>query len=219
MPPRYVYWTILIDGKATAFRARERDELLPTFNQLKRKNADIVMRYFAHGKLWDSPEQAAWANRNAKPPREPRGADWRPGGTHTDPRARFDERRERKKRPFRPRERPDGSSATGGPKDQPPPDRRPAESRPRTGPGRWRTEPPRPEGSGPNASKDRPRFKDRRPEHDRFPKRSDSSPKRSDSGDHSQTRRSSETPGRPDQPRWPRPPRPHARRKHGNKPR
>ena len=30
MPPRYVYWTILIDGKATAFRAREREELLQT---------------------------------------------------------------------------------------------------------------------------------------------------------------------------------------------
>ena len=61
MPPRYAYWTILIDGKATAFRARERDELLPTFNQLARKNADITMRYFARGRLWDNPEQAQWA--------------------------------------------------------------------------------------------------------------------------------------------------------------
>jgi len=61
VPPRYAYWTILIDGKATAFRARERDELLPTFNQLARKNADIAMRYFARGRLWDSPAQAQWA--------------------------------------------------------------------------------------------------------------------------------------------------------------
>src|SRR5262245_8754973 len=91
MPPRYAYWTILIDGQATAFRARERDELLPTFNQLARKNKDIVMRYFARGRLWDSPEQAQWASQNRKPlqPAERRGRDWRPGGQHQDPRARF----------------------------------------------------------------------------------------------------------------------------------
>src|SRR5262245_30348438 len=87
MPPRYAYWTILIDGKATAFRARERDELLPTFNQLARKNTDLVMRYFARGKLWDSPEQAEWAKHNP-PKREVRTRDWRPGGTHADPRNR-----------------------------------------------------------------------------------------------------------------------------------
>ena len=89
MPPRYVYWTILIDGKATAFRAREREELLPTFNQLARKNTDLAMRYFVNGKLWDSPEQAEWAKRHVTPTREPRGHEWRPGGKHADPRARF----------------------------------------------------------------------------------------------------------------------------------
>jgi hypothetical protein len=89
MPPRYAYWTILIDGHATAFRAREREELLPTFNQLARKNADIVMRYFARGRLWDNPEQAQWANRNRETAgTERRDRDWRPGGQHQDPRAR-----------------------------------------------------------------------------------------------------------------------------------
>jgi hypothetical protein len=93
MPPRYAYWTILIDGKATAFRAHEREELLPTFNQLARKNSDIVMRYFARGRLWDNPEQAQWANRNRDVrPAEPRDRSWRPGGQHKDPRARFSER-------------------------------------------------------------------------------------------------------------------------------
>jgi hypothetical protein len=97
MPPRYAYWTILIDGKATAFRAREREELLPTFNQLARKNADIVMRYFARGRLWDNPEQAQWANRNREVPRtEKRDRDWRPGGEHKDPRARFERKPDRK---------------------------------------------------------------------------------------------------------------------------
>lgn len=93
MPPRYAYWTILIDGKATAFRARDREELLPTFNQLSRKNADIAMRYFARGRLWDNPEQAQWANRNRPmQPTEPRDRSWRPGGEHKDPRARFEDR-------------------------------------------------------------------------------------------------------------------------------
>jgi hypothetical protein len=89
MPPRYAYWTILIDGAATAFRARERDELLPTFNQLARKNADIVMKYFARGRLWDTPEQAQWAAAQAVKARPTRDRDWRPGGQHKDPRARF----------------------------------------------------------------------------------------------------------------------------------
>src|SRR4029079_6871947 len=89
MPPRYAYWTILIDGKATAFRAREREELLPTFNQLARKNTDIVMRYFARGRLWDTPEQAQGASRHpAEPRRAPSGSDWRPGGQNQDPRAK-----------------------------------------------------------------------------------------------------------------------------------
>jgi len=93
MPPRYAYWTILIDGKATAFRAKESEELLPTLNQLRRKNDDVKLRYFSRGKLWDSPEQALWAAKNAGGFGEKRGADWRPGGTHKDPRARFDKKR------------------------------------------------------------------------------------------------------------------------------
>src|SRR4051812_5258897 len=110
MPPRYAYWTILIDGKATAFRARDREELLPTFNQLARKNTDIAMRYFTRGKLWDNPEQAQWANRNRDVTGpQSRDRDWRPGGQHKDPRARF-EKRGRSHKPekrFTPRDRPD----------------------------------------------------------------------------------------------------------------
>ncbi len=29
MPPRFAYWTILIENTPTAFRARDREELLP----------------------------------------------------------------------------------------------------------------------------------------------------------------------------------------------
>src|SRR5437870_2586817 len=89
MPPRYAYWTILIDGAPTAFRAREREELLPTFNQLRRTNPDSVMKWFARGKLWDNPEQAQWAAEHLPLSQKSRGRDWRPGGHHKDPRARF----------------------------------------------------------------------------------------------------------------------------------
>jgi hypothetical protein len=89
MPPRYAYWTILIDQKPTAFRAREKEELMPTLTQLRRTSPDAVMKWFARGKLWDTPEQAQWAQRNLEHAREKRSRDWRPGGEHKDPRARF----------------------------------------------------------------------------------------------------------------------------------
>src|SRR5688572_3116245 len=58
MPPRYSYWTIIAGGLPTAFRAAERDELMPTFTRLRDKHPDAEMRWFARGKLWDSPEAA-----------------------------------------------------------------------------------------------------------------------------------------------------------------
>ena len=89
MPPRFAYWTILIDNKPTAFRAREQEELLPTLQQLRRTNKDVVLKWFARGRLWETPEAAQAASRAATPVREKRGHDWRPGGAHKDPRDRF----------------------------------------------------------------------------------------------------------------------------------
>jgi hypothetical protein len=89
MPPRFAYWTILIDQKPTAFRAAEKEDLLPTLVQLQRKNPDVVLKWFARGKLWDTPEQATWARHNLDHPSEKRNRDWRPGGKHEDPRMRF----------------------------------------------------------------------------------------------------------------------------------
>jgi hypothetical protein len=102
VPPRYAYWTILIDQAPTAFRARQREELLPTFNQLRRTNPDIVLKWFAGGKLWDNPEQARWAAAHPPRPQEPRGRDWRPGGQHADPRARFAKATSKHARPHPP---------------------------------------------------------------------------------------------------------------------
>src|SRR5512134_539827 len=90
MPPRYTYWTIIADGLPTAFRATEKDELLPTFARIKHKHPDAEMKWFARGKLWDSPESArsaAAAKREADARRlKNTGRDWRPGGNHRDPR-------------------------------------------------------------------------------------------------------------------------------------
>jgi hypothetical protein len=98
MPPRFAYWTILIDGKPTAFRARDSQELLPTFHQLKRTNADVVLRWFARGQVWESPQQERDARRPRKAPaRVQRDRDWRPGGQHKDPRARFGQKRARRR--------------------------------------------------------------------------------------------------------------------------
>jgi len=63
MPPRFAYWTIILDGAPTSFRARERDEILPLFNQLKAKNAGAELKWFSGGKLWESPDQAKEARQ------------------------------------------------------------------------------------------------------------------------------------------------------------
>ena len=63
MPPRFAYWTIILDGTPTSFRAREQAELLPTFNQLKKKDPGAIMKWFSGGTLWDSPEQASEKRR------------------------------------------------------------------------------------------------------------------------------------------------------------
>src|SRR3954464_6832016 len=120
MPPRHRYWTIIVDGTPTAFRAAERDELMPTLRQLQSRHPDAVMKWFARGRLWESQDaEQADALARRRPPSgarvggggEHRGRDWRPGGEHKDPRDRFKITREEKRRRFAEnlhRERPGG---------------------------------------------------------------------------------------------------------------
>ena len=80
MPPRFAYWTILVGGLPTAFRATEREELLPTFNRLQEKHPDAVMQWFSRGKLWESPAAAkAFFERGrvSHDGDKPRPRDWR----------------------------------------------------------------------------------------------------------------------------------------------
>ncbi|MSO81670.1 MAG: hypothetical protein EXQ53_00015 [Acidobacteria bacterium] len=154
MPPRFVYWTIVAGGLPTAFRATEREELLPTFKRLQAKHPDAEMKYFARGKLWASQEEAKHdfeARRTADHRPEGRGRDWRPGGEHRDPRQKFkDAKKDRnlkwRKERFDHRQKP---GATGPPAA--PAAARPAQPEWRGRPpgaakpqGEWRGRPPQP---------------------------------------------------------------------------
>ena len=114
MPPRFAYWTILVDDQPTAFRAKEPDELLPTLNRLKEKHPSAVMMWFQAGKLWRSRTEAQEAfvaarreearkKRAAQEP--PRDRKWRPGGAHRDPRQKYKDARKAKWTRFKERVR------------------------------------------------------------------------------------------------------------------
>jgi hypothetical protein len=121
MPPRYHYWTIILEGKPTAFRAHAQEELIPTLRQLQARHPDAVMKWFARGRLWESQDQEraeALARRRpaARSAVDRRSRDWRPGGEHKDPRDRFKVPRDEKRRRFaqKLRRKPAGPRNRGG---------------------------------------------------------------------------------------------------------
>jgi hypothetical protein len=63
MPPRYAYWTILVDNQATAFRSGSQEELMPTFKRIQQKHASAKMMWWQNGKLWASRIDAQEAMR------------------------------------------------------------------------------------------------------------------------------------------------------------
>jgi len=109
MAKRFTCWVIVTGSQATAFRARNPEDLIPTLKQLQRTQPDSVMKWFERGKLWNSPEDAMAdlrAERDQKPPS--RGEGWRPGGEHKDPRAQYQLTRDQKRARFKQRQRWDG---------------------------------------------------------------------------------------------------------------
>ncbi|MEZ5287004.1 MAG: hypothetical protein R2712_19800 [Vicinamibacterales bacterium] len=114
MPPRFAYWTIIVDDQPTAFRAKEVDELLPTFNRLREKHPTAQLLWFQGGKLWPSrlaAQEAAVEARKAEARKKraaeqpPRDRKWRPGGTHRDPRQKYKDARKAKWTRFKERVR------------------------------------------------------------------------------------------------------------------
>ncbi len=186
MPPRFVYWTIIAGGLPTAFRAAEREELLPTFKRIQQKHPDAVMKYFARGQLWESADEAkqeADARRARAPRGDMRGRDWRPGGEHRDPRQKFKDAKKKRNLDWR-KERFERRQAGGEPpREKPhgdplrrPAGRRPADSRKFNGPPREQRKfdgPPRerkPAGERPWRPKGPPRDRkfDERPRERKF---------------------------------------------------
>ncbi len=101
MPPRYAYWTIIVEDKPTAFRSASVEEILPTFNRLKAKQPNAVLKWFQNGKLWDSERAAREAqirrgeegrrrDKNQQADRAPRQStgklDWKPKQARTSER-------------------------------------------------------------------------------------------------------------------------------------
>jgi hypothetical protein len=150
MPPRYAYWTIIAGGLPTAFRAADREELLPTFTRIKQKHPDAEMKWFARGRLWDSPDSArreaetrrraeavsSGSSRDRRPRAEMRGREWRPGGEHRDPRQKFKDAKktrnaDQRKRKFERRQRADRPAPQGWrPSERAPSARKPDWRRP-----------------------------------------------------------------------------------------
>jgi hypothetical protein len=106
MPPRYAYWTILVDDQATAFRAGSQEDLMPTFKRLKEKHPSATMMWFQNGKLWPSridaqeamrargemgrrgdKRQGGFRDRERRPtassPKAAEKLDWKPKGEFT----------------------------------------------------------------------------------------------------------------------------------------
>ena len=164
---QHAFW-IIVDGQTpTSFRSRQREDLVPTLHQLKRKQPQVALMWFERGRLWTSPTEAreALAVRRRAP--TGRSRDWRPGGDHVDPRAKYaltrDQKRARFKtrqdrdqgprpgRPDRPPFRPKGRSFPR--RDQPPGPPKPRETR---GPDSYRAEGDRPRPTKAQAFGDRP---------------------------------------------------------------
>jgi hypothetical protein len=84
VPPRYVYWTIIVDGQPTAFRSGSLEDIMPTFNRLKEKQPTAELKWFQNGQLWASRHDAQDFARargergRARDPRQSSGEGERP---------------------------------------------------------------------------------------------------------------------------------------------
>jgi hypothetical protein len=96
-----MYWVIVAGAQPTAFRSRERDDLLPTLKQLQRTQPDAALKWFERDRFWDSPETAKASLTARRASSRERSSGWRPGGRHEDPRAKYDITRDEKRARFK----------------------------------------------------------------------------------------------------------------------
>src|SRR5580765_1347930 len=100
MAKSFSCWVIVVGAQPTAFRARKSEDLLPTLVQLQRTQPDVTMKWFERGRFWETPEAAEQASTQRRQTSKGRGRDWRPGGTHADPRAEYKITRDEKRARF-----------------------------------------------------------------------------------------------------------------------
>jgi hypothetical protein len=103
MPAPHAFWVIVDGVTPTAFRAKQRETLIPTLKQLQRTQPNVSLRWFDRGRLWDSPLAARDALRARRLSRPDRRPEWRPGGNHVDPKERFKLTRDQKRARFKKR--------------------------------------------------------------------------------------------------------------------
>src|SRR5687768_3905639 len=193
MPPPHSFWVILIGKTPTSFRGTMREDLVPTLRQLQRTQSDVTLRWFKRGKVWESPEAAIGATKLAETAaREKRTKEWRPGGEHRDPKARFELTRDQKRAKFKrdQGERPPDDERPQSPFGPRPPRAprpdRPWSDRSKTAafPDRARPDRPRPD----RPWSERPKFDRPKPGNSPFEKRGPRPPSRERDGERRDSR-------------------------------
>ena len=117
MAKSHSFWVIIDGAVPTAFRGKNREDLLPTLTQLKRTQPKVVLMWFERGRVWESPiaARAALEARRSNPRPRDRKPAWRPGGDHRDPRAKYQISRDEKRARFKKRRDFERRSDQGGP--------------------------------------------------------------------------------------------------------
>lgn len=150
MARSHSFWMIIDGTVPTSFRGREREDLLPTLNQLLRTQPNVAIVWFERGRTWNSRLEAREAlERQRDAPRE-RKQNWRPGGAHVDPRDKYKVSRDEKRARFKKRAVFDRQSSEGsGPPSESTPPRgdKPFSDQPLS------KRPPRPFGDGARRTK------------------------------------------------------------------
>lgn len=103
MAKNFMYWVIVAGAQPTAFRSRQSEDLLPTLRQLQRTQPNVTMKWFERGRFWDDPSAAREAQQRKRDSASSRGREWRPGGKHVDPRAKYDIPRDERRARFKKR--------------------------------------------------------------------------------------------------------------------
>jgi len=98
------FWVIISGATPTAFRSPRQEDLLPTLKQLQRTQPDTTLRWFFRGRFWESPEAEREAFLKRRRESSERNREWRPGGDHKDPRAKYKVPRDQKRARFKARQ-------------------------------------------------------------------------------------------------------------------